>query len=219
MAGIEPKTENRKPSKEGVTVWFTGLPCSGKSTVAAIVAREMRALGRKVEVFDGDVVRTNLSKGLGFSREDRDENIRRIGFVCHLLTRNGVVAITAAISPFRSVRNEVRRKIGSFFEVYVKCPLSVCQERDVKGMYRRALAGEIAQFTGISDPYEEPFAPELTLCTDQELPEESAARVLRGLADGGYLPVRESALSPVEKALNTRAEPEWAVRPGNLGNR
>lgn len=168
----------RMNEKSGVTIWFTGLPCSGKSTVAVIVARELRARGRKVELLDGDIVRTNLSKGLGFSREDRDENIRRIGFVCHLLSRNGVVAIAAAISPFRSVRDEVRQMIGSFLEVYVKCPLEVCRERDVKGMYTKALRGEIAQFTGVSDPYEEPLAPELTLYTDQESAEESASKVL-----------------------------------------
>lgn len=172
----------------GITIWFTGLPCSGKSTVAEIVARELRECGRSVELLDGDVVRTNLSKGLGFSREDRDENIRRIGFVCHLLTRNGVVAIAAAISPFRSVRDEVRLKIGSFLEIYVKCPLAVCQERDVKGMYKKALSGEIPQFTGVSDPYEEPLAPELMLSTDQESAEESARKVLRLLRGAGYLP-------------------------------
>lgn len=179
--------DGRMNNERGVTIWFTGLPCSGKSTVAAIVARELRACGRKVELLDGDIVRTNLSKGLGFSREDRDENIRRIGFVCHLLSRNGVLAVAAAISPFRSVRDEVRQVIGSFLEVYVKCPLEVCQERDVKGMYKKALRGEIAQFTGISDPYEEPLAPELTLCTDQVSAEESASKVLSLLQKTGYL--------------------------------
>lgn len=179
--------DGRINTEGGAAIWFTGLPCSGKSTIAEIVAREMRASGRRVELLDGDVVRTNLSKGLGFSREDRDENIRRIGFVCHLLARNGVIAIAAAISPFRSVRDEVRRKIGSFLEIYVKCPLAVCQQRDVKGMYRRALRGEISQFTGVSDPYEEPLAPELTLYTDQESADKSAGRVVRLLRDARFL--------------------------------
>ncbi|MDE3180473.1 MAG: adenylyl-sulfate kinase [Acidobacteriota bacterium] len=179
--------EDSANEKSGVTIWFTGFPCSGKSTVAAIVARELRACRRKVELLDGDVVRTNLSKGLGYGKEDRDENIRRIGFVCHLLSRNGVVAIAAAISPFRAVRDEVRRMTGSFLEIYVKCPLEVCQARDVKGMYKKAIAGEIAQFTGISDPYEEPLAPELTLYTDQEPAEESAGRVLRLLRGAGHV--------------------------------
>ena len=128
-----------------------------------------------------------MTKGLGFSREDRDENIRRIGFVCHLLTRNGVIAISAAISPYRSTRDEVRRLIGSFVEVFVDCPLEVCKQRDVKGMYKKALAGEIAGFTGVSDPYEEPLNPELTLHTDRETPEESAQNVLEWLEEAGYL--------------------------------
>ncbi len=177
----------QKDEESGVTIWFTGLPCSGKSTIAQLVEHQLRSRAYRVEVLDGDVVRRNLTKGLGFSREDRDENIRRIGFVCHLLTRNGIIAISAAISPYRSTRDEVRRLIGSFVEVFVNCPLKVCQQRDVKGMYKKALAGEIAGFTGVSDPYEEPLDPELTLHTDRESPVESARKVLEWLKEAGYL--------------------------------
>lgn len=156
----ERRTNHDKADEEsGATIWFTRLPCSGKSTMATIVARELRSRGRKAELLDGDVARMNLSKGLGFSKGDRDENIRRIGLVCQLLSRNGVVAIAAVISPFRGVRDEMRQTIGSFFEVYVKCPVAVCQQRDVKGMYAKARRGEICRFTGISDPYEEPLGP------------------------------------------------------------
>jgi len=137
----------------GFTIWFTGLSGAGKSTISAIVEQELRERGHKVEVLDGDVVRTHLSKGLGFSREDRDTNIRRIGWVCEVLTRNDVVAIAAAISPYREVRDEVRGKIGRFVEVYVECPIETLAERDVKGLYKKALAGEIGNFTGVSDPY------------------------------------------------------------------
>ena len=148
---------------EGFTLWFTGLSGSGKTTLARMVERELRARGMKVEVLDGDVIRQNLSQGLGFSKEDRDTNIRRIGFVCQLLTRNGVVAIASAISPYREVRDENRRRIGRFVEVYVEAPLEVLMERDVKGLYKKALAGEIPNFTGISDPYEPPLNPEIGL--------------------------------------------------------
>jgi adenylyl-sulfate kinase len=179
-----------KTLEEGFTIWFTGLPRSGKTTVASLVARELREMGLKVEVLDGDVVRTHLSKGLGFSREDRETNIRRIGFVCKLLSRNGVVAIAAAISPYRSVRQEVRRSIGRFVEVYLKCPLEVCEKRDYKGLYERARRGEIENFTGVDDPYEEPLEPEVVCRTDRESPEESARKVIRRLVELGYLPER-----------------------------
>ncbi len=178
---------NQKNETSGATIWFTGVPCSGKSTIAQLVELQLRSRGYRVEVLDGDVVRRNLTKGLGFSRKDRDENIRRIGFVCHLLTRNGVIVISAAISPYRATRDEVRRLIGSFVEVHVKCPLEVCMERDVKGMYKKALAGEIADFTGVSDPYEQPLNAELTLLTDRETPIESARKVLECLKKAGYL--------------------------------
>jgi adenylylsulfate kinase len=172
----------------GVALWFTGLPCSGKSTVSELVAQRLRSWGSRVELLDGDVVRQNLTKGLGFSKGDRDENIRRIGFVCHLLTRNGVIAISAAISPYRAVREEVRGVIGSFLEIYVDCPLEVCIQRDVKGMYKKALAGDLPYFTGISDPYEGPLKPDLVLYTHEETPEESARKVLNLLVASGYLP-------------------------------
>jgi adenylyl-sulfate kinase len=172
---------------KGVTLWFTGLSGAGKTTLARIVENELRRRGHKVEVLDGDVVRTNLSKGLGFSKEDRDTNIRRIGFVCNLLTRNDVIAIAAAISPYRDGRDEVRRDIGAFVEVYVKCPIDVLAERDVKGLYKRALAGEIKHFTGIDDPYEAPLAPEVIVETDIETPDESAARILAKLAELQYI--------------------------------
>lgn len=162
---------------KGFTLWFTGLSGSGKSTISEQIAERLRENGAKVELLDGDVVRTNLSQGLGFSKEDRDTNIRRIGFVCELLSRNGVIAIVAAISPYRAVREELRARIPNFIEVFVECPIEVLAERDVKGLYRKALAGEIAQFTGVSDPYEPPADPDLVIRSDRESPEESVARV------------------------------------------
>ena len=172
----------------GLTSWFTGLSGAGKSTISAILERELRAAGQKVEVLDGDVVRTHLSKGLGFSKEDRDINIRRIGWVCEVLSRNGVFAIAAAISPYRAVRDEVReRHAGRFFEVYVEVPLEVAIARDTKGLYKKALAGELKGFTGIDDPYEPPIDPELVVHTDQETPEASAGRILAALRELGYL--------------------------------
>ena len=167
--------------KEGVVIWFTGLSGAGKSTLAEAVAPRLKHHGKRVEILDGDVVRTNLSKGLGFSREDRDTNIARIAFVAHLLARNGVVVITAAISPFRETRDKARALIGDFLEVHVAPPLEECIRRDVKGLYKKALAGEIPQFTGISDPYEPPLAPEVAVDTSREAPEESAARILATL--------------------------------------
>lgn len=172
----------------GFTLWFTGLSGAGKTTIADIVERELREKFGKIEVLDGDIVRTNLSKGLGFSREDRDTNVLRIGFVANLLTRNGVGVIVSAISPFKEVRDEVRRNIGEdFLEVFVDAPLEVCAERDVKGLYKKAFSGEIPQFTGVSDPYEAPAAPELHIRTDEEEPNESARRVIEKLEQLGYL--------------------------------
>jgi len=174
--------------ERGFTVWFTGLSGAGKSTLAGTVRDALRARGRRVEVLDGDEVRQNLSKGLGFSKEDRDTNIRRIGYVAHLLSRNGVVAIAAAISPYQSVRDEVRAQHGgSFVEVYVECPLDALVNRDVKGLYAKALRGEIKNFTGVSDPYEAPTAPEVTVRTDRQNVEESTAAIITVLEQRGLL--------------------------------
>jgi adenylyl-sulfate kinase len=173
--------------QQGFTLWFTGLSGSGKTTASRLVEKELRARGHKVEMLDGDVVRENLSKGLSFSKEDRDTNIRRIGFVCELLTRNDVVAISAAISPYRAVRDENRTRIGRFVEVYAKCPIEVLAERDVKGLYKKALAGEIKNFTGIDDPYEPPLNPEITIESDRETPEQSVTRIIACLEEMGYL--------------------------------
>jgi adenylyl-sulfate kinase len=173
---------------KGFTLWFTGLPSSGKSTLARKVEETLLERGMNVEVLDGDEVRENLSKGLGFSKEDRDTNIRRIGFVAKLLSRNGTVAITAAISPYKDVRDEMRRAIGRFVEVYVKCPIDVLKERDVKGLYKKALAGEIKHFTGVDDPYEAPPRPEILIESDRESVDESVAKIVRTLEVMGLIP-------------------------------
>src|SRR5262245_28210775 len=162
----------------GFVVWFTGLSGAGKSTLAAMLSAELRARGVHVEVLDGDEVRTHLSKGLGFSREDRDTNIRRIGFVAKLIARAGACAMTAAISPYRSVRDEQRAQIGRFVEVYCRCDIPVLAERDPKGLYKKALAGEIKHFTGVDDPYEPPLSPEVTVDTGVEPKEASLSRIL-----------------------------------------
>lgn len=173
---------------KGFTIWFTGLPCSGKSTVAQKVEKKLRERGyTRIEILDGDVLRTNLSRELGFSKEDRNIHIKRIGFVCKLLSKNGVITIVAAISPYREIRDFNRKEIGNFVEVYCKCPLEVCIQRDVKGLYKKALRGEIKNFTGIDDPYEEPLNPEVILMTDKETPEESANKVIEKLEFLGYL--------------------------------
>ena len=176
-----------KHQQPGVTIWFTGLSGAGKSTISQAVEKELRSLGLKVEALDGDVVRQNLTKGLGFSKADRDENIRRVGFVAHLLTRNQVIVLVSAISPYREIRDEVRQKIGNFVEVYVNTPLEVCEKRDVKGLYKKARTGEIKNFTGIDDPYEPPLTPELECRTDLQSLEESVSQVLAKLRQLGYL--------------------------------
>ena len=172
---------------KGFTLWFTGLSGSGKSTLTDLLHEEFRRRGYKVEVLDGDIVRTHLSRGLTFSKEDRDINVRRIGFVCDLLSRNGVIAISAAISPYRSVRAECRELIEcngtAFVEVYTKCSLDQLVRRDVKGLYKKALAGEIENFTGISDPYEEPENPEVVVESAHEPVEASVQKILRFLAE------------------------------------
>ena len=178
-------------SRRGFTLWLTGLSGAGKTTLAALLAMELRARGVSVEVLDGDEVRTNLSKGLGFSKQDRDTNIRRIGYVCRLLSRNGVGTISAAISPYSAVRDEVRYAVEQdgtkFIEVFVKCPIAVLAERDVKGLYKKALAGELKGFTGVSDPYEEPLAPEVVVETDRESVEFSISKILRTLEQRGLI--------------------------------
>jgi adenylylsulfate kinase len=173
--------------QKGVTVWFTGLSGAGKTTISHALAEQMQAEGYKLEILDGDIVRQNLTKGLGFSKEDRDENIRRIGFVSHLLTRNGVIVFVSAISPYRAIRDEVRGKIGDFVEIFVNAPLEVCEDRDVKGLYKKARAGEIPAFTGVSDPYEAPLNPEVECRTDLETLEESMAKVKAFLKEKGYI--------------------------------
>jgi adenylyl-sulfate kinase len=172
-------------------LWFTGMSGAGKSTLSVPVVERLRQAGHKVELLDGDEVRTYLSKGLGFSKEDRDTNVRRIGYVAELLARNGVIAVTAAISPYRDVRDEVRARVlahgAGFCEVYMACPIEVLAERDVKGLYRKALAGEIPHFTGVSDPYEPPLAPEVTVDSSKDRLEDSIERVVGTLRQQGYI--------------------------------
>jgi adenylyl-sulfate kinase len=171
-------TAAKRPDGRGVVVWLTGLSSAGKSTLGEELFDRLRAMGHRVELLDGDIVRQRLSKGLGFSKEDRDENIRRIGFVAELLARNGVTVVVSAISPYRALRDEVRLAIPGFVEVYVNAPLEVCERRDVKGLYRKARAGEIHGFTGIDDPYEAPLQPEVECRTDLEAIDASVQRVL-----------------------------------------
>jgi len=178
----------------GVTIWLTGLSGAGKTTLAEWLTPELERRGHRVESLDGDVVRTHLSKGLGFTREDRDENIRRIAWVAALGTRHGATMLVSAISPYTDGRREAREQIGQFVEVYVKCSLDELIERDPKGLYARALAGEIKNFTGVNDPYEAPVSPEIVVETDMESVEQSAAKILEGLEHLGYLaPVTDCA--------------------------
>jgi len=172
----------------GFTLWFTGLSGSGKTTLSKLVEETLLERGVNVEVLDGDVIRTNLSKGLSFSKEDRDINIKRIGFVCKLLSRNGVCAIAAAISPYRGAREENRNLIKKYVEVFVKCPVEICKKRDPKGLYARAESGEISNFTGVSDPYEEPEKPEIIVETDKEDVEQSVNKILKTLELLKYVP-------------------------------
>lgn len=176
---------------KGFTLWLTGLSGAGKTTLAGLLATKLSVRGIGVEVLDGDEVRTNLSRGLGFSKQDRDTNIRRIGYVCRLLSRNGVVTVAAAISPYREAREEVRRAIEQegveFIEVFVKCPIAVLAGRDVKSLYQRALAGEIKNFTGVSDPYEEPLTPDIVVETDLESADFSATKIIRQLEQRGLI--------------------------------
>src|SRR5438552_1178033 len=187
---LRPSTGGRrKLEQQGFTVWFTGPSGAGKTTIADALETRLRDRGiTKLEKLDGDIVRTHLSKGLGFSKEDRDTNIRRIGWVAEVLTRNGVCVLASAISPYREIRDENRRNIGDFVEVYVKCSIPELTRRDVKGLYEKALKGEIANFTGISDPYEEPLNPEVTVDTETESLEESVAKGLAVLEERDYIP-------------------------------
>jgi adenylylsulfate kinase len=174
-------------SGTGATIWLTGLSGAGKSTISGLLAERLLTIGQRVEVLDGDEVRRNLSAGLGFSKADRDTNVRRIGYVCRLLSRNGVIAISAAISPYRAVREELKEQIPNFLEVFIDCPLKVCIERDVKGLYARALRGEIPAFTGVSDPYEAPLNPDLIISTDKESIQDSVEKVTYLLIERGYI--------------------------------
>ncbi|HEY9890569.1 MAG TPA: adenylyl-sulfate kinase [Candidatus Sericytochromatia bacterium] len=188
----ETVTENRikfmEHQQPGVTIWFTGLSGAGKTTISRAIEQALQSKGyKRIEILDGDVVRQNLTKGLGFSKEDRDENIRRVGFVANILTRNQVIVLVSAISPYQEIRQELRERIGNFVEVYVNAPLAICEQRDVKGLYKKARAGEIKNFTGIDDPYEPPLNPEVECRTDLESLEESVAKVLAKLQELGYL--------------------------------
>ena len=184
----EQRDRENIPMNKGCTLWFTGLSGSGKSTLSTALANRLREkYGLRVEILDGDVVRTNLCRDLGFSKVDRQQNIRRIGFVCELLSRNGVIAVAAVISPYRAGRDEVRARIPGFVEIYMQCPMQVLVDRDVKGLYKKALSGEIEHFTGISDPYEPPLAPEVIIDSSRETIADSIEKVLRVLEDRGIL--------------------------------
>lgn len=173
--------------QRGVTIWLTGLSGAGKTTITEALEKKLRDSGCRLEVLDGDVVRTNLTKGLGFSKEDRDTNIRRIGFVSHLLTRNGVIVLVSAISPYRAIREEVKQTIGDFLEIFVNAPLAVCEGRDVKGLYAKARSGEIKGFTGIDDPYEPPTHPDVECRTDLEELDESVDKIWQKLVELKYI--------------------------------
>ncbi len=173
--------------QQGFTLWFTGLPCSGKSAIADRLAEILKERGLRVERLDGDIVRQSLTKDLGFSKADRDTNIRRVTFVAKLLSRNGVAVLTSFVSPYKAIRDESRKEIEHFVEAYAKCSLEECIRRDVKGMYKKAIEGKIPEFTGISDPYEEPEKPEILVETDKETLEESTQKVLKRLEELGYL--------------------------------
>ncbi len=181
--------------QQGVTIWLTGLSGAGKSTICEFLETELRSRAYQVEALDGDVVRQNLGKGLTFSKEDRDENIRRIGFVAGLLTRNNVIVLVAAISPYQAIRAEVKAQIGNFIEVYVNAPLAICEQRDVKGLYKKARAGEIKNFTGIDDVYESPLAPDVECETDRESIAKSVDKILSKLAELGYIDRRVALFS------------------------
>jgi adenylylsulfate kinase len=172
---------------QGFTIWFTGLPCCGKTTIADQVAFILKKKNYLVERLDGDLIRQNFSSDLSFSKKDRDENIRRATFLAKMLSRNNVVVLASFVSPYRKQRRRARKEIKNFVEVYVRCPVKICMKRDVKGMYRKALEGKITHFTGVDDPYEEPEDPELIVDTDIESVEESVGKVLQKIEELGYL--------------------------------
>ncbi len=198
--------------RQGFTVWLTGLPSSGKSTLAHLLQKEMDELGFPVEVLDGDEVRQRLTKGLGYTKEDRDENIRRIAYVAKLLTRVGAVAVAAVISPYRESRERAKTEIQNFVEVYVQCPLQVCVRRDVKGLYAKAMSGAIGNFTGISDPYEPPINPDIVVHTDRESPEESLQKILGKLSALNHIPGGLVNRSVVEEAVGHLGQDTTAKR-------
>lgn len=179
----------------GYVLWMTGLSGAGKTTIALLLEKELQSRGCKFERLDGDVVRESLTRDLGFSKEDRDKNIERVSFVAKLLSRNGVGCVCSFISPYQAVRDMVRANTTNFMEVFIDAPLQVVMDRDVKGLYQKAIAGQIPNFTGISDPFEAPANPEIHIHTDQETPEESAQRILSYLEERGYIPVRESVFA------------------------
>jgi adenylyl-sulfate kinase len=195
--------------QQGVTVWFTGMSGAGKTALAIPLEEELKRRGLKVERLDGDIVRQSLTRDLGFSKEDRDKNIERVTFVAKLLTRNGVAVLCSFISPYRTVRAKVREEVGSMVEVYCYAPLETLVERDVKGLYRKAMAGEIENFTGVSDPYEEPENPDVTIDSSTEALEESLAKILQKLEELGYVPpaIDDAAYTEEEEAdLESRLE-------------
>ena len=171
----------------GFTLWLTGLSGAGKSTLSELVMARLREGGARAELLDGDVVRARLSPGLGYSREDRDANVRRLGFISELLSRNGVIAVVAAISPYRATRDEVKSRIPDFVEIFVECPIEVLASRDVKGLYKRAMAGEVANFTGVSDPYEAPLDAAVVVHSDCESVDESVEKIWAELVRRGLI--------------------------------
>lgn len=191
--------------REGFTVWLTGLPGSGKSTLAKLVAAEIVRRGRHAEVLDGGALRHELWPELGFSKDDRDSNIKRISYICRLLTRSGIPNIVAAVSPYTEMRNAIRDNIDNFIEVLCRCPIEILEKRDERGLYKKARKGELKNFTGVSDPYEEPKYPELIVNTAEETPEQSAARIITKLEEMDYLePVTESYSPEEEEKINQR---------------
>ncbi len=174
-------------NQKGVTVWFTGLPCCGKTTIAKKVCKILESKKYKVEHLDGDVVRKDLTSDLGFSKKDRDENLKRVTFVAKLLTKNNVIVLATFVSPYKKRRRKSRKEIGDFVEIYVKCPLEECKKRDVKGMYKQAMEGKIKNFTGVDDPYEEPTDPDLIIDSKNETVDESVQKVLKKLKDLDYI--------------------------------